>query len=89
MLKADQFTGKPVTLWNIAYELDCLKMDIEAVRHIVNEVCERFPPTIQGGATETDRDLHGGLERTLWRILDSITEDLTILSEASEAAASA
>lgn len=60
-------------LYNISCELDDVVMDVLAARHIVDELCELDKFDL----------LHGGLQRSLWLVLDSIKEKLESISKAA------
>ena len=89
MLKsAPIYRTKTISYNELGFELDNLQMDISALRHIISESFDRFPPVSTPDCDrEAERTLHGGFERALELILDSLSEDLNILSAAAYNAA--
>lgn len=63
-------------LHNISCDLDEVLLDVLAVRHLLDEICENLTG-----------DLPGALQRSAWYTLDHIKEQLTAISEAAFEAA--
>lgn len=59
-------------LYNISCDLDEVLLDVLAVRHLLDEICENLTG-----------DLPGALQRSAWYTLDHIKEQLTAMSEAT------
>ena len=68
-------------LYNISCDLDEIVLDVVAAKHILDQLCEIEPPKGDAG------NLHGGLQRALWLVLDSIKDNLEAMSEATFKAA--
>lgn len=56
--------------YNISCELDEVVMDVVTARHMVDELCDLDKVDL----------LHGGLQRALWLVLDSIKDKLEVIS---------
>ena len=63
-------------LHNISCDLDEVLLDVLAVRHLLDEICENLTG-----------DLPGALQRSAWYTLDHIKANLEAMSEATFKAA--
>lgn len=63
-------------MYYISCDIDEVILDVIAARHMLDQLCEIEPPT-KGDAA----NLHGGLQRALWLVLDSIKANLETISQ--------
>ena len=61
-------------MYYISSDIDDVVLDVIAARHMLDQLCEIEPPKGDAG------NLHGGLQRALWLVLDSIKSNLESIS---------